>query len=227
MNSMHGQRRALTGGRINRTLLAVGICKPAAPGLPCIGTGASQPSPIFATPIRRQQRCTRAVTSSRISSQAPRRLEDYLCNVDGSRYAGFNLLVSDSESLSWLSNRGDGVRNLAPGLYGLSNALLDSPWHKVVRAKHAFGKLLDEDRLNETELLRLLDDKQRAPASQIDSDRLPFESAHAISAPFIVLPDYGTRSSSVVLLDQSRQLAVPRTALRCRWQGSGRLTIHI
>jgi len=91
---------------------------------------------------------------------------------------------------------------LPPGLYGLSNALLDSPWHKVVRAKRTFGELLDEDRINETELFRLLDDKQRAPASQIDSDRFPFESAHAISAPFIVLPDYGTRSSSVVLLDQ-------------------------
>ena len=139
------------------------------------------------------------VTDFLTSTETP---EDYLCNVDGSKYAGFNLLVSDGETLSWLSNRGDGVRNLAPGLYGLSNALLDSPWHKVVRAKHTFDKLLDEDRLNETELFRLLDDKQRAPASQIDSSRLPFESAHAISAPFIVLPDYGTRSSSVVLLDQ-------------------------
>lgn len=138
------------------------------------------------------------VTDFLSSSDSPR---EYLRTIDGSKYAGFNLLVCDGDTLSWMSNRGDGIRDLTPGLYGLSNALLDSPWHKVLRAKHALGALLGEDRINETDLLRLLDDKERAPASQIKSERLPFESAHAISAPFIVLPDYGTRSSSVALLD--------------------------
>ena len=56
-----------------------------------------------------------------------------------------------------------------------------------------------QDRINESELLRLLDDRTRAPVEVIDNTRLPFAKAHAISAPFIVLPDYGTRSSSVVL----------------------------
>ena len=138
------------------------------------------------------------VTDFLSSGATPR---EYLGTIDGSQYAGFNLLVSDGETLSWMSNRSDGIRDLAPGLYGLSNALLDSPWHKVLRAKRALGELLGENRINETELLRLLDDKEKAPASQISSERLPFASAHAISAPFIVLPDYGTRSSSVVLLD--------------------------
>jgi uncharacterized protein with NRDE domain len=126
---------------------------------------------------------------------------DYLSNIDGAEYAGFNLLVSDGATLACLSNRSDGARTLAPGIYGLSNALLDSPWHKVVRSKAALGTLIRNDRINATELFRLLDDRQRASVDEIEKEHLPFESAHAISAAFIVLPDYGTRSSSVALLD--------------------------
>ena len=126
---------------------------------------------------------------------------DYLASVEGSGYAGFNLLVGDQHSLAYLSNRGDSVRELEPGIYGLSNALLDSDWHKVRRAKSGMQQLFRDDNVNSTSLLRLLDDREKAPASTIQSERLDFNTAHAISAPFIVLPDYGTRSSSVVIRD--------------------------
>lgn len=126
---------------------------------------------------------------------------DYLDSIDGAKYAGFNLLVSDGATLAWLSNRGDGVRTLSPGVYGLSNALLDSPWHKVVRSKATLEELIRNDKVNATELFRLLDDRQKAPVDEIEKEQLPFETAHAISAAFIVLPDYGTRSSSIALLD--------------------------
>lgn len=126
---------------------------------------------------------------------------DYLESIDGERYAGFNLLAGDNESLAYSSNRDHGVRELGPGIYGLSNALLDSDWFKVHRAKSAMRQLLDNDTVNETELLRLLEDRERAPAASVISERLGFETAHAISAPFIVLPDYGTRSSSAILRD--------------------------
>ncbi len=122
---------------------------------------------------------------------------DYLNSIDGANYAGFNLLVSDGVTLAWGSNRGEKARVLPPGIYGLSNALLDSPWHKVVRSKTALATLIGENRVNETELFRLLNDRCKAPVDQIETDRLPFATAHAISAPFIVLPDYGTRCSTV------------------------------
>ena len=90
---------------------------------------------------------------------------------------------------------------MAAGIYGLSNALLDSPWHKVIRSKAALEALVRNDKVNETELFRLLDDRQKASVDEVEKGHLPFETAHAISAAFIVLPDYGTRSSSVALLD--------------------------
>jgi len=127
----------------------------------------------------------------------------YLKGIDGTAYAGFNLLVSDGEMLAWLSNRGEGARILPPGVYGLSNALLDSPWHKVIRSKATLEQLIRNNKLNETELLRLLDDRIKAPVDEVVTDRLPFATAHSISAPFIVLPDYGTRSSSVALCNSA------------------------
>lgn len=128
---------------------------------------------------------------------------DFLQNVDGPAYGGFNLLLGDGDTLAWLSNRGGSPQILPPGIYGLSNALLDSPWHKVVKSKAGLRKLIDENGVNTSALMRLLDDRNKAPANAIDSEHLPFATAHAISAPFIVLPDYGTRSSSVVLKDNA------------------------
>lgn len=127
---------------------------------------------------------------------------DYLNDIEGTQYAGFNVLLSDGESLAWRSNRGDGARVLTPGIYGLSNALLDSPWPKVLRSKANLSTLIDNNNVNETQLLRLLDDRIKAPVDEVDSQDLPFEKARSISAPFIVMPDYGTRSSSAALLDK-------------------------
>jgi uncharacterized protein with NRDE domain len=62
--------------------------------------------------------------------------------------------------------------------------------------------LLTEDRINETELMRLMGDQQRAPADQVETDRFDFETAYALTAPFIVLPNYGTRCTTVILADR-------------------------
>lgn len=128
---------------------------------------------------------------------------EYLNEIDPGAYAGFNLLVSDGETLACASNRGGSPRMLPPGIYGLSNALLDSPWHKVVRSKAALTELIKQDKVNTTQLLRLLNDRSKAAVGEIETGRLPFNTAHSISAPFIVLPDYGTRSSSIALCDNT------------------------
>ena len=127
---------------------------------------------------------------------------DYLGKIDGNAYAGFNLCVFDGQQLAWHSNRANESRILGPGTYGLSNALLDSPWHKVKRTKRALGELIESRAINESQLLRMLKDTTVAPVDKVESEHLPFDKARAISAPFIVLPDYGTRSSSAVIRDR-------------------------
>jgi uncharacterized protein with NRDE domain len=113
------------------------------------------------------------------------------------------LLVGDGLTLAYLSNRSESIGELSPGIYGLSNATLDTPWEKVERSKDKLRTQMDAGAVNETSLMRLLADRDKGPVSEVKSDRLPFKTAHAITAPFIVMPEYGTRCSTVVIAEQS------------------------
>jgi uncharacterized protein with NRDE domain len=128
--------------------------------------------------------------------------DDYLDSIDEDDYAGFNLIVADRDDVAYLSNREDGKRKLLPGFYGLSNALLDGPWDKVERSKKRLEDLLSSDSVSIEALLRLMSDRDRGPADEAERGRLDFDTAHAITAPFIVLPEYGTRCTTVVRVDR-------------------------
>lgn len=127
--------------------------------------------------------------------------QEYESSLANEEYAGFSLLLSNGESMSYLSNRDGLEATIDPGIHGLSNASLDTPWSKVVRAKAGLESLIDGDGVNETELMRLLADRTPASVDDIEAAELPFEIARALSAPFIVAADYGTRSSSTLLWD--------------------------
>lgn len=105
-------------------------------------------------------------------------------------YAGFNLLVGDRRSLWYASNRSpDGfARELPPGIYGLSNDLLDTPWPKVLRARRALTHWLDRGATDTMPLRQMLADTTVDGAGDL---RWP-----ASSGPFISHSEYGTRSST-------------------------------
>ncbi len=124
---------------------------------------------------------------------------EYLASIDEDAYAGFNLLVGTANEVAYLSNREEGMRSLAPGTYGLSNALLDGPWHKVESSRDRLAALVEAGNVAEDELMRLMHDRERGPTDEAERGRLDFDTAHAITAPFIVMPDYGTRCTTVVL----------------------------
>ena len=66
--------------------------------------------------------------------------------VERGAYDGFNLIAGDGRELCYFSNRGGDPQPVSEGVHGLSNALLDTPWPKVERAKSALTQLLDRDR---------------------------------------------------------------------------------
>ena len=142
---------------------------------------------------------------------------DFSASLQGDHYAGFSLLLGERESLSYVSNRGDAVRELEPGIYGLSNASLDTPWPKLLRTRGALAALLDADEVTETTLLRLMADRQPAAVADIESDILPFELARALSAPFILTTEYGTRCTSVLLWKYDETIALTEK----RYEASG------
>ncbi|GIV61973.1 MAG: hypothetical protein KatS3mg044_0839 [Rhodothermaceae bacterium] len=115
------------------------------------------------------------------------------------RYNGFNLLVGDGTTLHYFSNR-CGRQVLAPGLYGLSNARLDTPWPKVERARARLAALLAEDGSDLEACFDLLADDTPAPDDALLATGLSPEWERALSPIFIRAPGYGTRVSTVILV---------------------------
>ncbi|HEX2797342.1 MAG TPA: NRDE family protein [Immundisolibacter sp.] len=129
-------------------------------------------------------------------------------------YAGFNLLCGDRQSLWWYSNRGGPPRRLPPGIYGLSNHLLDTPWPKVQASKAALAELCARGAASTDALLDLLQDRRTHPADADPAIGLDAALAQALSAIFIETPRYGTRCSTVLRLsaDARVELAERRHA---------------
>jgi uncharacterized protein with NRDE domain len=116
-------------------------------------------------------------------------------------YNGFNLIVGDARQAWYLSNRNGGPRALAPGVYALSNHLLDTPWPKLARTKAAFSAVLHhQPQPDLPALFTALGDRSPADEADLPATGLPLARERLLSSPFIVSPDYGTRSSSVMAL---------------------------
>lgn len=119
-----------------------------------------------------------------------------------SEYNGFNLILGDMRELYWYSNRGQGPQLLGPGLYGLSNHLLDTPWPKVTKAKREVSKLLASDELPSDEaFFELLMDRVQAEDSLLPNTGVGLEWERILSPIFISSPIYGTRSSTLIFVD--------------------------
>jgi uncharacterized protein with NRDE domain len=120
--------------------------------------------------------------------------------IDQERYAGFSLLAATPASLAYVSNRGDAPRALAAGVYGLSNASLDTPWPKVVRSRERLQSLIGREAVTLERLFALLADREPAEEVGTPTRDLPAAKVRAVSAPFIVTPEFGTRCSTVLIL---------------------------
>ena len=130
----------------------------------------------------------------------------YLANLAkrGGEYAGFNLLVGDRDSLWYFANSGgQPPRALAPGLYGLSNARLDTPWPKVERGKAMLLSLQQGGGVSHDALAQLVADRTLAYQRSLACLGLSGTMDQALSAQFIVTEEYGTRSSTTVWTETS------------------------
>jgi uncharacterized protein with NRDE domain len=119
------------------------------------------------------------------------------------RYHGFNLLVSDGAELWSFSNVEGDPERLGPGVWGLSNHLLETPWPKVKIARSRLEAALrtTEGAKNlERRLLDLLEDRTVAPDGALPATGLPPDWERALSAAFVELPGYGTRASTALVV---------------------------
>lgn len=113
---------------------------------------------------------------------------------------GCNLLAGSATELWSASNRGPGPQPVAPGVHGLSNHLLDTPWPKLVHGKARLAAWLEGDGADPEPLFSLLGDRTLAADADLPRTGVPLDWERRLSAAFIVSPEYGTRCSTVLLL---------------------------
>ncbi|MBT1702144.1 NRDE family protein [Chryseosolibacter indicus] len=123
----------------------------------------------------------------------------------GKQYNGFNLITGTVDDLWYYSNYGYGVQHLSDGIFGLSNHLLDTPWPKVVKGKQKFTSALEKE-LSPEKLFNLLYDDVLAVDTELPDTGVGLERERALSSMFIKSPGYGTKCSTVILVDQNNNV---------------------
>ena len=148
------------------------------------------------------------LVSNFLSGNQP--VSDYVNQVsrEADAYNGFNLIAGDLEELHYFSNRGKHVTVLMPGIHGLSNHLLNTPWPKVARGKKVLATLLQHETQELVDgLFALLGDRATAPDDVLPDTGVGLPRELVLSPAFIISPSYGTRSSTVVMVDNHGQVA--------------------
>ncbi|MFP4476958.1 MAG: NRDE family protein [Desulfatibacillaceae bacterium] len=116
------------------------------------------------------------------------------------RYNPFNILCGRYNDLYWFNSRLGEVQRVEPGLHGLSNAYLDTPWPKIKRAKRGLEHALSLEMRHWPDVLfDILTDTTQAPDDQLPDTGVGIECERMLSPVFIKSPTYGTRASTIVV----------------------------
>lgn len=148
----------------------------------------------------------------------------------GEGYNGFNLLFGTlarpEPELRYYSNRSSRSGALSPGLYGLSNHLLDTPWPKVAQGKSALAQALAA-LPDEAPLMALLRDEAIAADEDLPRTGVSLEWERLLSAAFVRSPDYGTRSANTLVLQNDGDLRVTETGFNPAGVETGRCRVSL
>ena len=144
----------------------------------------------------------------------------------GADFAGFSMLAFDGSVLAYGSNRPmPASAVLSPGIYGLSNAGLDTPWPKVVRTRERVRRLLESGTARPEPLFAALADRRPAADEELPDTGIGPERERLLSAPFIVSPAYGTRCSTLVLVGRDGAVRVEERRYSPEGETTGRTVV--
>ncbi|SOC06087.1 uncharacterized protein with NRDE domain [Ureibacillus xyleni] len=138
-------------------------------------------------------------------------IEELRTNRD--QYGGYNVLLWNGKEFFHYNNRLDEVNNIKEGTHSLSNYSLNTPWPKVEKAKL---KLKDyashQHELNMEDLFEMVADPEIAEDDRLPDTGVGLELERLLSSIFIKMPNYGTRNSTVILIDHHNKVTfVERT----------------
>ncbi|WP_240375522.1 NRDE family protein [Bacillus piscicola] len=122
------------------------------------------------------------------------------CHQEGDEYGGYNFIGGDVHRVVYATNQNTAVKHiLSPGIYGVSNASLDTPWPKTQKAKAQFAEIVNHAStgLDREALFELLSDKEEAVAQHLPQTGVDREWEKKLSPIFINMEEYGTRAQTV------------------------------
>jgi uncharacterized protein with NRDE domain len=122
------------------------------------------------------------------------------------KYSGFNLLAGSAGELYYLNNIDNQFQTVEPGIYGISNAFLDTSWPKVKKAKTAFTEAITSNTINRKKIFRFLQNSTPFPQEKLPDTGLTTEMEKAVSPIFIKTENYGTRCSTLLTIDHNGQI---------------------
>jgi len=121
-------------------------------------------------------------------------------------YPGFNLIVGSKLSLHYFSNRGKNNGKIEAGIYGLSNGELNEDWPKVKQGKDELKRIIKaEPEVNA--LMKVLANNEVAPDNELPSTGVSKDLERVLSSRFIHSMTYGTRCSTVILINKRGEVA--------------------
>lgn len=161
-----------------------------------------------------------------LASSLPARGHASVLTEEAATYSGFNLLTFDGTSLAYVTNRPSSeAQALAAGVYGLSNARLDSPWPKVELARRRVASVLALGRVAPESLFAAINDRQPAADAELPDTGVGLDLERLLSAPFIVSRDYGTRCTTLVLAGRDGGVRVEERRYSPSGETTGRTVI--
>jgi uncharacterized protein with NRDE domain len=123
-------------------------------------------------------------------------------------YNGYNLVFGNASALHVYNNVNNSVHPLQQGVFGLSNADIITPWPKVTQGVTSLNKYVSQhDTIDTEDLFALLRNEDKADDQHLPSTGIGYEWEKALSSIFINIPSYGTRTSTILLVDSSGELS--------------------
>lgn len=121
-------------------------------------------------------------------------------------FNGFNLITGSPDKLYHYSNETDKITKIEPGIHGISNAVINTPWPKVEAAKSAFKNAISGEGVDESRIFKLLGNSQQYPEDQLPKTGLTEDMEKLVSPIFIKSEDYGTRCSTLVTIREDGEV---------------------
>ncbi|MFY0627875.1 MAG: NRDE family protein [Reichenbachiella sp.] len=139
--------------------------------------------------------------------------ENYINTIKSSisEFNPFNILIGNEKELWYFNNINFEIKKLIPGLYGLSNGLLNEPWPKVLKGKESMKSMLEKAEFNNEEIFKFMQDKELALDKDLPKTGVPYGMEKGLSSLFIELPSYGTRCSTLIFSGKNETQFIEKT----------------